>query len=67
MSDKSTIYVRTDKRKFTFETTLAILKKHFPKHTITVTDQPFKKRTQTHLHGNSSSEKGEVDIICVSD
>lgn len=63
MEDRSTIYVRTDKREFTFNSTLEILKKHFPLHKVTITDQPFKRKTQTELHGNSSNEKGEVDII----
>jgi len=34
MKKKSTIYVRTDKREFTFNTTLEILKKHYPKHNV---------------------------------
>jgi len=63
MEEKSTVYVRTDKREYTFNSTLEILKKHFPKHKITITDQPFKKKTQTEIHGNSSKETGEVDII----
>lgn len=63
MAQKSTVYIRTDKRKFTFDTTLEVLKKHFKKYDTVITDQPFQNRTQTDLHGNSSSEKGEVDII----
>lgn len=63
MEERSTIYVRTDRREFTFNSTLEILKKHFPLHKVTITDQPFKKKTQTELHGNVSNEKGEVDII----
>lgn len=62
-ADRSTIYVRTDIREYTFNTTLEILKKHFPMHTITIKKQPFKKKTQTQLHGNSSKENSEVDII----
>jgi len=63
MKQRSTIYVRTDKREFTFKTTLEILKKHFPRHRVTIKDKPFQKRTQTELHGNTSTEQGEVDII----
>ena len=66
MEEKSTVYVRTDRRKFTFNTTLEILKKHFPFHKITITDQPFNRKTQTELHGNSSKESGEIDIILTS-
>lgn len=63
MDKESTIYVRTDKRSWTFEKTLEILKKHYPKHKLTIFDRKITKRTQTEIFGNSSSEKGEVDII----
>lgn len=63
MEDRSTVYVRTDKRKFTFSSTLEVLKRHFPNHKVTITNQPFTKKTQTEIHGNSSGETGEVDII----
>lgn len=63
MAKKSTIYVRTDRREFTFDSTLEILKKHFPKHKVTINDRPFKKKTQTEIHGNKSNESGEIDII----
>lgn len=63
MEEESTIYVRTDKRKYTFNTTLEILKKHFPDHKTKISNKPFKKKTQTEIHGNSSKETGEVDII----
>jgi len=61
--ERSTIYVRTDIREYTFNTTLEILKKHFPLHTITIKKQPFKRKTQTEIHGNSSNENSEVDIV----
>ncbi len=32
MAKKSTVYVRTDRREFTFESTLEILRKYFSKH-----------------------------------
>ncbi|MFQ5729996.1 MAG: hypothetical protein ACE5GN_06515 [Waddliaceae bacterium] len=63
MDKKSTIYVRTDKREFTFNSTLEILQRHFPKHKTEISDKPFTKRTQTEMFGNSSVENGEVDII----
>lgn len=66
MEERSTVYVRTDRRKFTFDSTLEILKKHFPNHKIDITDSPFKKKTQTEIHGNKSKEKGEIDIILKS-
>jgi hypothetical protein len=65
MKRKSTIYVRTDKREFTFTTTLDILKKYFPKHSVQIIDKPLKKdtKTQTKLYGDQTMKPGEVDII----
>jgi DNA modification methylase len=65
MKSKSTIYVRTDKREFTFNTTLDILKKHFPKHKVQIIGKPLKQntKTQTKLFGDKSMKPGEVDII----
>lgn len=63
MDKNSTIYVRTDRREFTFNSTLEILQKHFPKHKTEITDRPFRKKTQTEIHGNTSKETGEIDII----
>jgi len=65
MKRKSTIYVRTDKREFTFNTTLEILKKYFPKHSVQIIDKPLKRntKTQTKLFGDKTMKPGEVDII----
>lgn len=63
MKKDSVIYVRTDRRKFTFDTTLKVLEANFPNHRVDILDQPFKNKTQTELHGNTSKEKGEIDII----
>jgi DNA modification methylase len=65
MKKKSTIYVRTDKREFTFNTTLEILTMHYPKHNVQIIDKPLKKdtKTQTKLFGDKSLKPGEVDII----
>ena len=63
MAEKSTIYVRTDKRKFTFNLTLEILKKYFSRHKIKIIERLFLKKTQTEMHGNKSTETGEIDII----
>jgi len=65
MKRKSVVYVRTDKREFTFNTTLEILKKHFPKYTVKIIDKPLKAdtKTQTKLYGDKSLKPGEVDII----
>jgi hypothetical protein len=65
MKTRSTIYVRTDKREFTFNSTLEILKNHFPKHKVTIIDKPLLEdtKTQTKLYGDKSMKPGEVDII----
>jgi hypothetical protein len=65
MKAKSTIYVRTDKREFTFNSTLEVLQKQFPKHKTQIVDKPLNKntKTQTKLYGDKSMKPGEVDII----
>lgn len=65
MAPKSTIYVRTDSREYTLETTLEILNKYFPDFKQSKINKPIgeEKRTQTDLYGNHSNAKGEVDII----
>lgn len=64
MNKNSTIYVRTDSRKFTFETTLVLLKKYFPKHQVKIIKRPVKNKTQTHLFKNNPlHKKGEIDIL----
>jgi len=63
MKKKATIYIRTDARKFTLDTTKDILNKHFPNYKKTIIDKPVEKRTQTEVVGNRSLKKGEVDII----
>jgi hypothetical protein len=65
MAEQSTIYVRTDKRDYTYTSTLEILQKHFPKHQLTISDKPIAEgiRTQTALYGQKSNKSGEVDIV----
>jgi DNA modification methylase len=63
MADNSTIYVRTDSRKFTFNTTLQLLQDIFSDYTVKWIDQPFPEKTQTSILGNSSKSKGEIDIV----
>lgn len=63
MAPKSTIYVRTDAREYTFSVTLEVLKNYFPGHKIFVNKEPVLKKTQTQLYGNRSNGYGEVDII----
>lgn len=65
MKKQSVVYVRTDKREFTFDTTLEILRKHFPNHNVKIVDEPLSvdTKTQTKLFGDKSLKPGEVDII----
>lgn len=65
MEKQSTIYVRTDKREFTLNTTIEILRKHFPRHSMKIINKPLSKetKTQTKLFGDKSMKPGEVDII----
>ena len=65
MDEHSTIYVRTDKREYTLNSTVEILKKHFPMHEMQIHQKPLKDdtRTQTKLFGDKSLKPGEVDII----
>ncbi len=59
----SVIYVRTDSRKFTFDTTYIVLTQTFPNKKITVKEQPVSGLTQTHLFGNNTTKRSEFDII----
>jgi hypothetical protein len=59
------VYVRTDKRKFTFETTRQVLKEVFPDKKLKEIDAPFRSPTQTQLFGDHSKKMGEVDLILV--
>jgi DNA modification methylase len=61
MEEKSTIFVRTDVRKYTQNLTLRLLKKHFPEHKLEYAESEVKKKNQTELFNNKSIKK-ELDI-----
>ena len=65
MKDKSTLYVRTAKRDYTFNSTIEVLQKQFPKHKTQIIDRPLKPdaKTQTKLYGDKTLKPGKVDII----
>jgi DNA modification methylase len=63
MGENAVIYIRTDARQFTLDTTNEILDKYFYDYHKETNDKPVAKRTQTDVLGNKSSKKGEVDII----
>ena len=62
---KSVIYVRTDSRIYTLETTCNILKQVFSDKKMTIKEQPVSGSTQTQLFGNHSPKMNEVDLILV--
>jgi hypothetical protein len=63
MKKRAAIYIRTDAREFTLNTTNNILDKHFSGYEKKIMNEPVEKRTQTEVIGNRSLKKGEVDII----
>lgn len=65
MAKRSTVYVRTDKREFTFKSTLEIMQKCFPNHKVQIVEKPLTElsKTQTKLFGDKSMKPGEVDVI----
>lgn len=63
LKKNSVIYLRTDAREFTFNTTKELLLKHFPNHKQLIKQRPFINKTQTELFGDKSKKPGEVDII----
>jgi len=63
MTDNAIVYVRTDAREFTKETTIEILRQVFPQKKMEILAKPLKKETQTALYGDKSQKPGETDII----
>ncbi len=57
------VYVRTDHRDYTYQTTLTILKDVFNYDKIETILCPYHKKTQTALFGDADQKPGEVDII----
>jgi len=63
MAPGSTVYVRTDVRKFTLETTKKVLEKHFHDYYLIEKNNVCTKKSQTELLNNSSEKPCEIDII----
>lgn len=63
LTEDAVLYVRTDARPFTFETTLSVLQQIFPEKAIEAIRRPFLKKTQTALFGDASEKPGEIDLI----
>src|SRR5260221_4004912 len=62
----ATIYVRPNARKFTRETTLAVLRETFPTKDLVIRRRPVAGDTQTHLFGDFAKTAGEIDLILTS-
>ncbi|WP_019499010.1 DNA methyltransferase [Pseudanabaena sp. PCC 6802] len=63
MANDAIVYVRTDARPFTLETTKKVLARIFPNKSMEMLARPFEKETQTALYGDKAVKPGEVDII----
>ena len=63
MTDNAIIYIRTDKRRFTLETTRNSLLQNFQNWELQEINQPFNRQTQTALFGDFDIKPGEVDLV----
>ncbi|MDR0248984.1 MAG: site-specific DNA-methyltransferase [Oscillospiraceae bacterium] len=63
LSPKGAVYVRTDYRKFTLETTKKVLKKHFPSHQMSESVNLCRTKSQTEFLNNSKNKVREVDLV----
>lgn len=60
---EATVYVRTDARAFTRDTTIGVLRKVFPRKRMSMRLRPVTGATQTRLFGDYDVTRGEVDLI----
>jgi DNA modification methylase len=60
------VYVRTDARKFTLQTTIDTLREVWPNKNLYYAFDGFKKPTQTALFGDKAQKPGEVDLLILS-
>jgi hypothetical protein len=63
LSRSAVIYVRTDHRSVTYQTTREVLKEVFGRRRLIQRFRPVGKPTQTQLFGNHQQPEGEVDFI----
>jgi len=66
MNEEGVIYVRTDNRTFTYETTVNVLSEIFPQKKIHKFLRPVSGRTQTDLFNKANDQLGEVDLVLIS-
>jgi len=63
LSPQAEVYIRTDARPFTLNTTVLTLRQAFPHKRMTLLYQPVLHQTQTYVLGDRSLKPGEVDIL----
>lgn len=63
MRRDAVVYVRTDRRAFTYETTLEVLREAFPRKRLFQRLRPVQGPTQTQLFGSCIPQPGEVDLV----
>jgi hypothetical protein len=63
MKPSATVWVRTDARKFTQDTTVEILQAVFPDKAMKIIESPLRKSSQTALFGDKSQKPGEIDLL----
>jgi hypothetical protein len=59
----ATVYVRTDARSFTRDTTIGVLRAVFSHKALSVRPRPVLGATQTDLFGDFDDKAGEVDLV----
>jgi len=63
MKRDAVVYVRTDRREFTYQTTVEVLREAFPCKKLFRRLRPVQGPTQTQLFRNGISQPGEVDLV----
>jgi len=59
----STVYVRTDARNFTLQTTIDALRSAWTEKDLYFRHEGFQKATQTALFGDKGEKPGEIDLM----
>jgi len=63
MKPNATVWVRTDAREYTRQTTIDLLRQIFPQKNLKIIESPITKGSQTALYGDKSKKPGEVDVV----